>query len=189
MGSNSNAMSSIFKDTIFSNVALTPDGGVWWEGMGPKPKTCIDWRGKPWRASSSTPAAHPNSRFCTPLVKWFRRSHDGGLLWPGFGDNIRVPEWALSRSAGMLPASGRCVGWVPTHDGLDLDGLEESPDMEALFSTPTRFWREEAAEIRNYFKSEIGDCLPTEMWKQLDKLDKRIEMFADYNVDDDKYQD
>jgi len=287
--SNPYAMASIFKDTIFSNVALTPDGGVWWEGMGPKPKSCIDWRGKPWRASSSTPAAHPNSRFCTPLVNcpvldpawedpngvpvsavffggrrpsgvpliyqaiswehgvfmgaavkseataaaefkgkqimhdpfsmrpffgynfgdylrhwlsigkllkspppifmvnWFRRGSDGGLLWPGFGDNIRVLEWALNRSAGQLPASGRCVGWVPTHDGLDIHGLEESPDMEALLATPTRFWREEAAEIRQYFKSEIGDSLPTEMWRQLDKLDKRIEVFSDYNVEEDEY--
>jgi phosphoenolpyruvate carboxykinase (GTP) len=49
-------------------VALTPDGGVWWEGMGDKPKNCIDWRGKPWRPSSSSPAAHPNSRFTSPLT-------------------------------------------------------------------------------------------------------------------------
>eukprot|EP00092_Neocalanus_flemingeri_P065937 GFUD01080257.1.p1 GENE.GFUD01080257.1~~GFUD01080257.1.p1 ORF type:complete len:560 (-),score=96.72 GFUD01080257.1:331-2010(-) len=69
MQSNPIAMATIFKDTIFSNVALTEDGGVWWEGMGDKPKSCIDWRGQPWKPNKcSTPAAHPNSRFCSPLV-------------------------------------------------------------------------------------------------------------------------
>ena len=67
--SNPIAMATIFKDTIFTNVAMTDDGGVWWEGMGDKPKSCIDWRGKPWKPTKvSTPAAHPNSRFCSPLV-------------------------------------------------------------------------------------------------------------------------
>ena len=47
--SNPIAMATIFKDTIFTNVAMTDDGGVWWEGMGDKPRSCIDWRGKPWK--------------------------------------------------------------------------------------------------------------------------------------------
>ena len=64
MASNPIAMGTIFRDTIFSNVALTEDGGVWWEGMTKqKPRRCTDWRGKPWTPTKcSTPAAHPNSR-------------------------------------------------------------------------------------------------------------------------------
>ena len=62
------AMETIFKDTIFSNVALTPEGGVWWEGMEGKPDSAIDWLGNPWTPKSITKAAHPNSRFCTPIT-------------------------------------------------------------------------------------------------------------------------
>lgn len=280
--SNPIAMASIFKDTIFSNVALTPDGGVWWEGMGPKPKTAIDWRGHPWRpANCSTPAAHPNSRFCSPLsncpaldpawedpagvpvsailfggrrpsgvplvyqaiswehgvfmgasvkseataaaehkgkqvmhdpfsmrpffgynfgdylrhwldlgktltkapsifmVNWFRRAPSGGLLWPGFGENIRVLKWILARSEGTVPASGRPVGWVPVRNGLDCMGLEEEPEIDDLLSTPTRFWREEVEELRTYFTQQVGSSLPKEIWDQLNNLGKRVELMAD----------
>lgn len=66
--SNPNAMSAIQKDTIFTNVALTEDGDVWWEGMdGPPPEKCIDWKGREWTPESSEPAAHPNSRFTAPM--------------------------------------------------------------------------------------------------------------------------
>ncbi|KAF7279704.1 phosphoenolpyruvate carboxykinase [GTP]-like isoform X1 [Rhynchophorus ferrugineus] len=67
--SNPIAMSTIFKNTIFTNVASTSDGGVYWEGMEDEvdPQVAItDWKGQKWSRGSATPAAHPNSRFCTP---------------------------------------------------------------------------------------------------------------------------
>lgn len=61
---NPNAMAMIRKNTIYTNVALKPDGTVWWEGHDdPAPPHAVDWRGRQWKPKSGEPAAHPNSRF------------------------------------------------------------------------------------------------------------------------------
>lgn len=67
---NPNAIETIKANTIFTNVAITPDGDVWWEGLTPTPPEGLtDWHGNPWDPSSGKPAAHANSRFTAPAYQ------------------------------------------------------------------------------------------------------------------------
>ncbi|XP_076627929.1 phosphoenolpyruvate carboxykinase [GTP] [Colletes latitarsis] len=88
---NPNAMRTIFKNTIFTNVAATSDGGVFWEGMEKEISEDVeitDWRSNKWTRGSKTPAAHPNSRFCTPAKQC-------PIIDPAWEDPVGVPIDAI----------------------------------------------------------------------------------------------
>jgi phosphoenolpyruvate carboxykinase (GTP) len=107
--SNPNAMETIQCDTLYTNVALRPDGTVWWEGHDdPPPSECLDWMGKPWTPRSETVAAHPNSRFTAPMA-------NNPVLAPEAHDPNGVPIDAIifgGRRAGTMPLVFQCFDWT-----------------------------------------------------------------------------
>ncbi len=107
--SNPNAMACMERDTIFTNVALTPDGDVWWEGKdGPPPAECLDWRGHKWTPHSTEKAAHPNSRFAAPMT-------NNPMLAPEVDDPQGVPISAIlfgGRRADTLPLVYQAFNWI-----------------------------------------------------------------------------
>jgi len=107
--SNPNAMSCCSKDTIFTNVALTPDGDVWWEDIGtPAPAGLIDWNGNPYDPASGKKAAHPNSRFTAPMV-------NNPALATEADDPKGVPIDAIvfgGRRATTMPLVFQAFNWV-----------------------------------------------------------------------------
>ncbi|BFZ13451.1 hypothetical protein BsWGS_16491 [Bradybaena similaris] len=277
------AMETIKSNTIFTNVAETSDGGVFWEGLEKEVDDNVkimSWLGdENWRKDETDkPAAHPNSRFCTPAaqcpimdpawedpegvpidaiifggrrpvgvplvyeafnwqhgvfigaamrseataaaehtakqimhdpfamrpffgynfgdylqhwlsfgkqenlvlpkifhVNWFRKGPNNNFLWPGFGENCRVLDWIVRRCDGEDIAKKTAIGLLPKFDALNLDGLNESVDLEELFSLPRDFWENEVNAIYKYFDEQVNDDLPKEVMNELRSLEKRIQ--------------
>jgi phosphoenolpyruvate carboxykinase (GTP) len=107
--SNPNAMEMVQHDTIFTNVAMTPDGDVWWEGMDREPVDgMLDWQGRPWKKGSSEKAAHPNSRFTVPM-------RNNPALSPSADDTRGVPVSAIifgGRRASTVPLVFESFDWT-----------------------------------------------------------------------------
>jgi phosphoenolpyruvate carboxykinase (GTP) len=273
---NPNMMAAIRRNSIFTNVAVTPHGEPWWEGMdGPVPPQLTDWRGNAWTPGQDK-AAHPNSRFTTPAsqcpslsshwqdpqgvpisaiifggrrarvaplvyqsfnwqhgvfvgasmasettaaatgavgvvrhdpmamlpfcgynmadyfrhwlqmghstphppkifyVNWFRTDARGDFLWPGFGQNVRVLKWILERVRGGGKAVETPIGWIPTPDAIEREGLDlPASTLEALLQIDRADWEHELASQREFFK-QFGPRLPREIQEEHEALARRF---------------
>ncbi len=276
-GTNPVALATVQKNTIFTNVALTPDKDVWWEGLGDPPAQALDWRGNPWTPGSREKAAHPNSRFTAPTsqcptlspewqnprgvpisaiifggrrahvdplvyetfdwehgvytgatmgsettaaatgqvgvvrrdpmamrpfigyhtgdyfrhwldvgrrsaappkifhVNWFEVDPQGKVIWPGFGDNLRVLDWILRRVEGTVDARKTPIGYLPFPQDLNLGGLHLSPDdLDEILNVDREGWLAEVADQDVFFR-QIGPRLPAELLQQQNKLRIRLD--------------
>ena len=281
--SNSVAMATINRDTIYTNVALKPDGTVWWEGHDdPPPTDALDWQGRPWKPGlqdkNGNPilASHPNSRFTAPFtncpthsfrykqhhgvpidaiifggrratlaplvyealgwnhgvytgasmasertaaqvgalgevrrdpmamlpfcgynmadyfghwldmgsrvkyqpkifhVNWFRTDENGSVLWPGFGENLRVVEWILARCRGDVEAVQTPIGYVPNPKDIDMTGLNlPNGAMDKLLAITRKDWLAEVDAVGQFFDG-FGTRMPDEMWRQHELLRARL---------------
>ena len=107
-------------------------------------------------------------------VNWFRKSDDGRWLWPGYGENSRVLEWVFDRVAGRGEAIETPIGFVPTADALNVQGIDvTAEDMSELLKVDLDEWRAEVPTIRDHF-AQFEDHLPEKLSRLVDDLQTRL---------------
>jgi phosphoenolpyruvate carboxykinase (GTP) len=95
-------------------------------------------------------------------------------LWPGFGENSRVLEWVFERVAGRGDAVDTPIGFVPTLDAINLDGLDvDQTDLEELLAVNVDEWRAEVPLIREHFAT-FGDRLPSQLTEAVNDLEQQL---------------
>ncbi len=115
--------------------------------------------------------AHPPKIF---HVNWFRKGSNGKLLWPGFGENVRVLKWILERVEGTGKATETPIGFVPAPGALTLEGLDIPQEtMQQLLCVDAKDWAAETEETGAFFE-RFGKRLPEELRKEYASLAQRL---------------
>ncbi len=107
-------------------------------------------------------------------VNWFRTDDEGNFIWPGFGDNLRVVDWILSRCEDKVNAVETPIGFVPKAEDLNIEGLDIDIDtVRGLLSVDRKSWLDDIANIREFY-ALVGDAVPAELYGELDALEARL---------------
>ncbi len=107
-------------------------------------------------------------------VNWFRTDDEGHFIWPGFGDNMRVLMWILSRCENRVDARETAIGYVPYAKDINIEGLSiDTATLEDLLSVDNNAWKEDIANIKDFY-AQVGERVPAELKEELAALEARL---------------
>ncbi len=104
-------------------------------------------------------------------VNWFRTDDEGHFIWPGFGDNLRVLDWIVSRCEGKADAKETAIGYVPNAADINIEGLKDFDlaTLESILEVDKDLWSAEIAGIEEFY-AKFGDKLPAKLNEELETL-------------------